>query len=143
MTKLTKEFLSDNEILFIGYSGKKAGAGFCKGIYDAFTRRGVKVYPVNSKENGSFDVKVYKSLDEIGKVPASAYVLLKSENTKKVIKQLADKGVKRILFQNNKTVDAETLNECSKMGIETAVGCPMMIVGSGIHKIHAFFAGVK
>ncbi|MGE5682894.1 MAG: hypothetical protein ACM34K_18660, partial [Bacillota bacterium] len=59
------------------------------------------------------------------------------------VKQLKDFGIKRILFHNSKTVSQETLEECRQAGIETAIGCPMMIFGKGLHRFHGFLSGVK
>lgn len=144
MAKLTKEFFSNGEVIFVGYSGENSrNSAFSKQVYQAFVRSGIKVYPLNNKVNARYDIKVYNGLTDMPKVPKCAYVLLNRDNTRKVIKLLADNGVKRILFQNKKNVDLETLNECKKVGIETAVACPMMILGSGMHKIHGFFAGVR
>lgn len=141
MAKMTKEFFTDNEVLLIGYSSKNGA--FSKIIYQAFMKNGIKVYPLNSKEGGNYDIKVYRSISELPKVPACAYILLNSENTKKAVESLAGSGVRRILFQNKRTVTPETLKKCEEMGIEAAVACPMMILGSGLHRIHAFFAGVR
>jgi len=55
---------------------------------------------------------------------------------------LSGNGIKRILFQSKKSVDQETLEECRSAGIETAVACPLMFLGSFLHRIHGFFAGV-
>lgn len=140
MKKLNKEFFKGNEVIFIGYSSKNQP--FSKMIYDAFTKSGIKVYPVNCKEGASYDVKVYKTLDELPKMPETAYLLLKKENVQKIINELKDKGIKRILFQSKSIADASILEDCSKMGIETMVACPMMGFGTGFHRIHAFFAGV-
>ncbi|HWQ31032.1 MAG TPA: CoA-binding protein, partial [Negativicutes bacterium] len=129
------------EILFVGYSSKDKM--FSNGVLNAFVKNGFKVYPMNSRTKEGFDVKVYQTFEELPKVPETAYVLLKSENARKVIKPLKDNGVKRILFQNNKVADKEILDQCSQMGIEAAIGCPMMLFGSGLHRVHAFFAGVK
>lgn len=141
MAKLDKDFFTDNEVLFVGYSSRNNT--FCKEIYRTFSNKGIKVYPLNNKPNGSYDIKVYNDVNELPKVPKCAYVLLNKDNTKNVIKQLADSGVKKILFHSKKTVTPDTLNQCKEAGVETAVACPMMILGSGIHRIHAFFAGVR
>lgn len=141
MIKLNKDFFDGNEVLFVGYSAKNQG--FSKMVYQAFTKHGLKVYPVNSKDNGSYDVKVYKSLNELPKIPKAAYVLLNKENASKAVRELAEKGVKKILFQNSKNADTSIIEQCSKLGIETATACPMMSFGSGIHKLHGFFAGVR
>lgn len=144
MAKLNKDYFLDGEVLFVGYSGNGSkNRLFSQGVYQAFMRSGIKVYPLNNKENGSYDVKVYRNLNELPKIPRCAYILLNRENTGNAVKQLADSGIKRILFQNKKNVDPDVLAECSKRNIETAVACPMMILGSGLHKIHGFFAGVR
>lgn len=141
MKKINKDFFKGNEVLFVGYSSRNKA--FCSSIINAFSKNGFKVYPMNSRTKDGFDVKVYQDFAELPKVPETAYVLLKSDNARNVIKPLKENGVKRILFQNNSVADQSILDQCEEMGIETAVGCPMMLFGSGLHRIHGFFAGVK
>ena len=141
MVKVSKDFFKDGEVLFVGYSSRNNG--YSKSIYQAFTNNQMKVYPYNTKENASFDIKVYKKLADLPTVPKNAFILLNKENTAKAVNELIGKGIKRILFHSAKNVDAATLEKCEKAGIETAAGCPMMVYGTGIHKLHAFFAGVK
>ena len=141
MAKLSKDFFDGNEVLFVGYSSRNRV--FSRQVYQAFMRNGIKVYPLNNKANGSYDVKVYKSMSELPKTPRSAYVLLNKNNSISVVRHLAENGIKKVLFQNKKIADSDTLNECEKLGIEAAVGCPMMVFGSGFHKIHGFFAGAR
>lgn len=141
MKKLYKGFFSDKEVLFVGYSSRNAA--YSKELFKGFADNNIKVYPYNTKENATFDIKVYKSLAELPVMPKTAFILLNKENTAKAVKELMGKGVKRILFQNAKNVDPATVAECEKAGIETAAGCPLMIFGTGFHKFHAFFAGVK
>ncbi len=141
MKDLKNEFFTEKEVLFIGYSSRTPQ--FSSMIYKAFTDAGMKVYPVNQKASEKFEVKVYKDVSEISKVPSIAYVLLDNENARTAVKQLKSIGVKKILFHRGKTADQSLLDECNEAGIETAVACPMMIFGSGLHKLHGFFAGVK
>jgi len=141
MGKLKDEFLTDKEIIFMGYSSRNPQ--FSGSIYKAMTNAGYKVYPVNTKQGGKYDIKVYGSLSELPKIPSTAYVLMSNKNAGEAVKQLKDSGVKKILFHIGKTADKALLDECAAAGIETAVACPMMIFGSGLHKFHAFFAGVK
>lgn len=141
MVKLYKGFFKDNDVLFVGYSSRNSG--YSKSIYKALTDNRLKVYPYNIKENASYDVKVYKNLSELPVMPKSAFILLNKDHTAKAVKELLGKGVKRILFQNKNMVDSTVVAECEKAGIETAYGCPLMIYGTGLHKFHAFVAGVK
>lgn len=144
MAKLNKDYFLDGEVLFVGYpSNGSKNSTFGREVYKTMMNNGIKAYPFNNKENGSYDVKVYKNLNELPKMPKCAYVLLNKDNSKDMVKQLLSSGVKRILFQNKKCVDPDTLAECGKSGIETAVACPMMILGSGFHRLHGFFAGVR
>lgn len=140
MVKLYKDFFKDNDVLFVGYSSRNSG--YSKLIYKAFTDNRIKVYPLNTKDHAAYDVKVYKSLEELPMIPKSVFILLSNEHTKTAVKDLLGKGVERILFRQ-KTVDPAIIAECEKEGIETAYGCPMMIYGTGLHKLHAVFAGVK
>lgn len=141
MKKLNKDFFTGNEVIFVGYSSRQPQ--FSKMVYQAFSDNGIKVYPLNHREGGSFDVKVYRKLEEMPSVPKTAYILLKKDNTRQVVKELANKGVSKMLFQNGSVADQSILDECKKLGVETLVACPMMGFGSGMHRIHAFFAGVK
>lgn len=141
MIKFSKDFINENEILFVGYSSRNKA--YSNSLLQAFTNAGIKVYPYNTKDNASYDTKVYKKLDELPSMPTIAFVLLNKDNTAKVVKQLIDKGVKKILFFSKGTVDPATLTECDKAGIVTSIGCPLMLYGKGLHKVHAFFAGVK
>ena len=141
MEKLSKAFFDGREILFIGYSGKYES--FCKSVFQTLTNHGIKVYPINNRSNANYDIKVYRDFSELPKIPSFAYVLTNQESTRKLIPELKKYDIQRILFQSKKNVDQAALDECRKLGIETAVGCPMMLFGSGIHKLHAFFAGVR
>jgi predicted CoA-binding protein len=141
MKKVSKNFFDNQEIVFIGYSRKYES--FCKSIFQTLSNAGIKVYPVNNRSDARFDIKVYRDFSELPKIPSFAYVLTNQTNTGKLIPQLQEKGIRKILFQSKKNVDQATLDLCREKGIETAVGCPMMLYGSGIHKIHAFFASVR
>ncbi len=141
MAKLSKDFIQDKEVLFVGYSSRNNA--YSKDIFKAFSDHGIKVYPYNTRTDGNYDIKVYHKLEELPSLPKTAFVLLNKDNTGKAVKNLIDHGIKKILFRSKSYVDEATLAECNKSGIETAFGCPMMIYGTGFHKFHAFFAGVK
>ncbi len=141
MKNLKNDFFNEKDILFMGYSSRTPQ--FSNMIYKAFTDAGMKVYPVNPKSSVKYDVKVYHDIRELPKIPTTAYVLLNNDNAKTAVKQMKDSGVKKILFHRGKTADQSLLDECKQAGIETAVACPMMLFGSGIHKLHGFLAGVK
>ncbi|MDT8903624.1 CoA-binding protein [Anaeroselena agilis] len=141
MARLTREFFGGGEVLFVGYSSRNAG--FSRKVYEAITAAGIRVYPLNPKGSGDPAVKVYRSLDELPAVPAAAYVLLGAGKAGGVVRELAARGVKRVLFHIGKTADAVVLAECRALGMETAVACPLMLFGGGIHWLHGWLAGVR
>lgn len=141
MARISREFFSDNEVLFVGYSSRNER--FCSDIMQAMMNAGLKVIPFNKKAGGTGQVKVFTSLDSIPKVPRTAYVLLSSENALKAVPELFDRGVRKMLFQNKRSATPAVLDECNKLGIETVIGCPMMVFGSGMHRFHGFLSGVK
>lgn len=141
MKNLSKEFFTEKEVIFMGYSSRSPQLSNM--IYKAFSDAGFKVYPVNPKKDGKYDVKVYSDISELPRIPKTAYILLNKENARKAVEQLKGKGVSKILFHRGKTADQQLLDECAASGIETAVACPMMLYGSGLHKLHALLAGVR
>jgi predicted CoA-binding protein len=140
MKKLTRDFFNEKEIIFMGYSSRTPQ--FSSMIYKAFTDAGLKVYPVNPKKSEKFTVKVYSDISELPSVPKTAYILLNNENAVKAVEQLKSNGIRKILFHRGKTADQKLIDECEAAGIETAVACPMMLFGKGLHRLHGIFAGV-
>lgn len=141
MVKLYKDFFTDKDVLFVGYSSRNIG--YSKEVYKAFSNNQMKVYPFNIKKNTTSVNKVYNNFEELPVIPKSAFILLSKENTTKAVKDLISKGIKKILFYREGNVDPEVLAQCEKAGVETAYGCPVMIYGGGFHKFHAWIAGVK
>jgi acyl-CoA synthetase (NDP forming) len=137
--RVSRSFFAAKEVLFIGYS--KRNEAFCRAVREAFERSGAKTYPVNPR--GDFgDLRVYASMDEVPARPELAYVLTNKATTAGLVEALAAKGVVRAIFQSSMAVDGPTLDRCAKLGIETAVACPMMALGGGFHRFHGFLAGV-
>ncbi len=73
MVKLSRSFFTDKDVLFVGYSSRNNA--YSKEIFKAFTDNHMKVYPYNTKENATYDTKVYKSLEELPSVPKTAFIL--------------------------------------------------------------------
>jgi hypothetical protein len=140
MSKLSKEFFTDNEVLVVGYPLNADPT--MRYLMQAFLGNGLKVFALNNEAKGDADVKIYKSLAELPKVPKCAYMYVDKKDIDPWIGQLKAAGVERVLFHSKKDVEPRQLDECGKVGLETAVACPMMILGKGIHKFHAMLAGV-
>ena len=141
LKKLSREFLTEKELIFVGYSSRNQG--FSKALYKGFMDNGIKVYPMNKNAGGTYDVKVYQSFDELPNIPQTAFVLVNKEHAIDAVKSLAEKGIKKVLFQTKRSVDEEVLGICKDAGMEVAIGCPMMLFGGGLHRFHGWIAGVK
>jgi predicted CoA-binding protein len=141
MAKLSKDYFTDKEVLIVGYPLKNDPD--MKMILKAFQRNSIKVYALNSKAEGDADIKLYKSFAELPKVPECAYIYLAKEDITAWIGAIAASGVKRVLFHSKRDVDQSQVEECKKAGLETAIACPMMLLGKGIHRFHAMLAGVR
>jgi hypothetical protein len=138
MAKLTKDYFTDNEVLILGFPANDDPD--MKMILPAFVRNNIKVYALNAKAAG--DIKVYKSFAELPKVPKCAYIFLDKNEITPWISQMASAGVKRVLFHSKNDVRQADVDGCKNAGLETAIACPMMLLGKGIHKFHKFLAGV-
>ncbi|MEA4889170.1 MAG: hypothetical protein VB070_06875 [Clostridiaceae bacterium] len=141
MAKLSKDFFIDNQVLIMGYPLKADPS--MPMLLQAFLNNGIQVFAQNSEAKGDADIKVYAGLDELPQIPKTAYIYLEKGDIDAWIKPLAAAGITRILFHSKKDVDPRQLDECKKVGLETAVACPMMIFGKGIHWFHAKLAGVR
>lgn len=140
MTKLTKDYFSDSEVLILGYPLQKDSS--MKLIMSAFAKNNIRVYALNAEAVGDLDIKIYKGFDQLPKVPKCAYIYLAKNRVTPWISVMKENGVKRVLFHSKKDVDPADIEACRKAGLETAVACPMMLLGSGIHKLHKALAGV-
>ncbi len=140
MAKLTKDFFSDNEVLILGYPLEDDRS--IKTILPAFQQNNIAVYAMNDKAEKDLDVKLYKSFSELPKVPKCAYIYLEKSKVTPWISVMKENGVERVLFHAKKYVEPEDVEACQKAGLETAIACPMMLLGSGVHKFHKLLAGV-
>ncbi len=141
MAKLSKDFFLDDEVLIMGYPLQADPS--MKMILKAFLDNGITVYAFNSKATGDVDIKIYTDFSQLPKVPKTVYNYIHKNDTDPWIPKMANAGVTRVLFHSKKDVEQRQLDECEKLGIQTAVACPMMLLGRGFHRFHALLAGVR
>lgn len=139
-TVIPRSFFEAEEVLFVGYS--KKNEAFCKGVADAFEKRGAAVYPVNP-DPSKFARTVYADPSAVPARPKFAYVLTGKRRNVELVEALASLGVERVAFQSSMSADKELLARCAELGIKAVVACPMMALGGGFHRFHGFLAGVR
>lgn len=140
MAKLTKDYFTDGEVLIVGFPLKNDRS--MKMILTAFKNNNIKVYALNTNAAGNSDITIHKSFAELPKKPKCAYIYLEKDEIAPWIGQMVSNGVTRVLFHSKRDVLPEGIEACKKAGLETAVACPMMLLGKGFHKFHKFLAGV-
>ena len=140
MNKIDKNFIIDNQILFLGVAKKYKM--FCNTAYKAFVKNGIKVFPVKI-DDAAYDFDAFNSIDDIPVLPKTAYSILDTPDNKKIVKELKNKGVAKILFNSKNIIDEELISLCKNLGLEVAVSCPLMLYGRGFHRFHGFLSGVK
>ncbi len=140
MAKLTKDYFSDGEVVILGFPLKDDRS--MKMILAAFKNNNIKVYAMNENATGNLDIKIHKSFAELPKKPKCAYIYLDKNEITPWIGQMISNGVTRVLFHSKRDVMPTDIEACKKAGLETAVACPMMLLGKGFHKFHKFLAGV-
>lgn len=140
MAKLTKDYFTGSEVLILGYPLNDDPS--MKMILPAFQKNNIKVYAMNANATRDLDIKIYKSFAELPKKPKCAYIYLEKNEITPWISEMVSNGVTRVLFHSKQDVDPADVEACKKAGLETAIACPMMLLGKGIHKFHKFLAGV-
>ena len=144
MAKLSKDYFTDNEVLIIGYPLYDEPG--MKMIFPAFLDNNIKVLTMNGKaadnDKDGAGNKIYKSFAELPRVPACAYIYLAKDDIAPWIDQIAAAGIKRVLFHSKRDVNPSDIDASKKAGLETAIACPMMLLGKGFHRFHKFLAGV-
>ncbi len=134
-----KDIFTGNKVLLVGYS--KDSSSFSRHVYRGLADSGIKVYPYNPNKS-EYDVKVYNDYNEIKDIPEVAVVLLNKENLSSAIDDLLGSGIKRLIINNKNSASEEVIQKCKDKAIELNILCPLLIVGTGFHKIHKFFAQI-
>jgi len=134
-----EKFYADKNIAFIGLSSK--GKQFSNSLYDDMKKNGFTIFPVNPKFEEYAGDKVFNSINDLPAEISNAIVLTPKTETRKVVDELIEKGIKNIWIQqgahspelqnNNIPNDVNLVyNECFYMYMEPV---------SGPHAFHRFF----
>jgi hypothetical protein len=141
MQNLGKDFFIGNEVLIVGYPLKPDPD--MQMIMKAFLDNNIRVTAMNEDARDDAGIKLFRNFGELPGVPKTAYIYLDKKDIGPYIGQLADADVKRVLFHSKRDVDPDQLESCKKAGLEIGVACPMMLLGKGLHRFHAWLAGVR
>ncbi|MBL8968915.1 MAG: CoA-binding protein [Spirochaetaceae bacterium] len=139
--RVSKDFFSAGAVAFLGYSSKSEG--YCGEIKEALEGAGMTVLPVNSNAAAALKTPAAKSLGELPAATKQAFVLLAGERALAATEELGRRGYTKVLFRSKGVAGPAALERAAALGMEVAVGCPLMAYGKGLHRFHGFLAGVK
>lgn len=140
MKKLTRDFFNNEEVALVGLSRDKNA--YSQMVYKAMVDKSIKVYPVN-KHKDDFDMEVFEGVEALPDSTTVACLLLNPENMSTILDEVLAKGIKKVMVRSIKQLSDEAISKCDEMKVELVVGCPLMALGSGLHRFHGFLAGVK
>jgi uncharacterized protein len=126
-----EKFHSDKNIAFVGLSSK--GKQFSNSLFSDMKKNGYNLFPVNPKMEEFDGTKVFNSIDNIPSDIVNALVLTPKSETKKVVDELIEKGIKNIWIQQGahspelKNINIPedvnfVLNECFYLYMEPVTG---------------------
>lgn len=141
MKKLNKNYFDNQEVILIGLSENEKT--FSRMVYKILKENNVTSYPINIRENTNFPFKVYKSIVDVPNTASIACILTKIENNHGLVELIIETGVKKVLLRNMKQLNEKDINTLKEANIELTVGCPNMVLGKGLHKLHGLLAGIK
>ena len=139
VTMSPAEFLNDvRSIAVIGVSEQKMkfGASACREL----KKLGYEVYPLHPSLKTFDGAPCYAALSDLPTTPDCAFVSIRPEHATNSVKQIADRGIKKVWFQQGKNF-SEAVTLADQLGLQNVHGrCIMMYAGpvKGIHKVHRF-----
>jgi len=113
---------------------------FGSAAYRELKKRGFEVFPLHPSLK-TFDGAIcYASLADLPVTPDCVLVTVKPAQAEAVVKQTANRGTKKVWFQQGRNV-SEAVRLADQLGLQSVDGrCILMYAGSvtGIHKVHRF-----
>jgi acyl-CoA synthetase (NDP forming) len=94
----------------------------------AYSLSGIRVYPVNPKEETIEGLKAYKSILDIPGEIDRATLYVPPKVGLKVIEEIAEKGVKE-LYVNPGAESDELMDRARKLGLNPILACSILAVG--------------
>lgn len=139
--KFSKDFFSPGPLAFVGYSSKSPA--YSAEIKETLERAGFTVHPVNKNPSSMLELPLHRCLDVLPPETRQALVLLAGDRALAAVEDLGKLGYRKVLFRSRGLAGKAALERAAALGMEVAVGCPLMVYGKGLHRFHGFLAGVR
>ncbi|MBA3976510.1 MAG: CoA-binding protein [Candidatus Solibacter sp.] len=135
------EFLSYKRIAMAGAS--RDAKHFSRKVMDEFVKRGYDVVPVNPNADEIGGRECKRSLAEVDPPAEGVLVMTSSKQSRELIRQSAERGVKMVWLYKAAGCGAatpEAVEACDELGMRVIAGeCPFMFFPNTawFHKLHA------
>jgi len=140
--KAVNEFLSQKTLALAGAS--RSGKKFGNMVLKALKSKGYKLYPIHPKANEIDGTQCYSSLTHIPEKAGGLIIVLKPEETEKIVMEAKEAGIKRIWMQQG-SESASAIAYCKDNGLSIIHGeCILMFAEpvAHIHKFHRWILGI-
>ena len=134
------EFISGKKIAVAGVSRDKKKFGYI--VYKELFSRDDSVFPINPLVNEVDGLPVYKNLQDCPSKPDVVVIVVKPDETIKILNEGNQVGIKNYWLQPGSESD-ECIQFCEKNNLNYIKGkCLLMYLEpvKGFHKVHRFFA---
>lgn len=128
-------FFASGKFALLGVS--KSKRNFARSVYDAFSRSGLKVFPVHPAGGSSRDLELYPSINSLPEPVDSAILCYDTRKSGDVLAELKAAGVKKLWFQQG-SYDNSVLDLARELEIDFYTGCVLMYLpGTAFfHRLH-------
>jgi len=137
-----RDFFSQPKLAVIGVS--TTGRKFSNTVYRELKRKGYEVFAVNPRASEIQGEPCWPNLQSLPSRPDGAIVIVPATETEKVVREIAEAGIKRVWIQQG-AESKEAVDFCVSHDMSVVAGeCVMMFaepVGT-LHRVHRFFKGV-
>lgn len=136
------DFISGKRIAVVGVSRDKKKFGYI--VFNELLSRGYNVIPINPQIDEVNGITAYKNLSDCPLKPDAVVIVVKPDETIKILKEGNQIGVKNFWFQPG-SESKECIEFCYNNSFEYVKGkCLLMYLEpvKGIHKFHRFFAKI-
>ncbi len=141
MTPPTSEFFDNvRSIAVIGVSENKMKFGAA--AYRELKERGYEVFPLHPSLRTFDGAACYAALSDLPVTPDCVLITVKPSQAVAVVRQTAERGTKRIWFQQGKNF-SDAVKQADQLGLKSVHGrCILMYAGpvKGMHKVHRFLS---
>jgi predicted CoA-binding protein len=134
------QFLGLKRIAFVGVS--RTENSYSRAVWAELRRRGYELLPVNSTANEIDGVPAAHELAELEPAPEGVLIMLPPGETKTVVQEAIDQGVRSIWFGRG-TVSPEAVALARNAGCDVIEGeCPFMFL-AGTGAPHSWHRGIR